>query len=144
MSLKKSPMNDELTTIGVNPYQSPLAAGQEANDRAEIKYPSARTAFLAGARRGAMFGGKWMALILGSILIVVCVAMTAMTIFIIYHRPNDTPRGFLDLLEFFGLCIFAFVSATSFTAGISAIMMGIGEIGCHCRAKKKATTTTIH
>jgi hypothetical protein len=137
-------MDEQLITSDENPYRSPQAAVSAPDDRAAAQYPSAKKAFLAGAWRGAKFGGKWMGLILGGILIVESVAMIGVKAYFTFRWPGrNPPLDLLELLKLIGISILAFVYCTSITAVISAIMMGIGEVGYYWRAKKRAETTNI-
>jgi hypothetical protein len=132
-------MNDGLTTTDINPYQSPPTVEQPASSR---MYASAAKAFLAGAWRGAKFGGKWMSLILGILTLVVCVAFCVGIIYRFYRQGYDV-QALLQGLKIAGLCVFTTAYVTAITAVISAIMMGIGEVGSHWRDKNKSNSTTV-
>jgi hypothetical protein len=133
-------MNDELTTINENPYQSPLTGGQDALP-ARTAYPSVTSAVLAGAWRGAKFGGKWMALSLGSLLLIVLVAVCGTIVYEMSWRGYDGKRV-LEGLEGVGWCVLALMQATLLAAAVGAIIMGIGEGISYWRGKRGDAITT--
>jgi hypothetical protein len=137
-------MNDELTIPDDDSGLSPSAVGRDTSDGPRIVYPSAAKAFRAGAWRGAKFGGKWTALILGSLLFVVNLAMLAMLLYCMYRWPTDQPPlTFLDVLKLVGVCILVLVHTTLVTAAVSAIIMGIGEGISYWQSGRKARIPTV-
>jgi hypothetical protein len=133
-------MNDEVTTIQDNPYRSPLPDGQVAS-RSDIIYPSAAKAFLAGAWRGAKFGGKWMALSLGSLMLILVVAICGMLVYEMSWRGYDG-KHVLEGLKGVGLCALALMHMTFLAAAAGAIIMGIGESVSYRRRNRSGATTT--
>jgi hypothetical protein len=131
-------MNNELTTIYENPYQSPLTIGQDASSGS---YPSATKAFLAGAKRGAKLGGKWMGLILGTLSL----AVIAFSVVVIVYRASMLGYESKIVLEFLGVIgslLFGTAGVTLLTAVICSIIMGIGESVYHWQSRRKAKSTT--
>jgi hypothetical protein len=133
-------MSEELTTIADNPYQSPLADVPDAQ-RSGTVYPSATRAVLAGAWRGAKFGGKWMALSLASLMLVLVVAICGMLVYEMSWRGYDGKRV-LEALKGVGLCVLALLQMTFLAAAAGAIITGIGESVSYRRRKRRGATTT--
>jgi hypothetical protein len=129
-------MCNESPTIEENPYQSPLTDSQDASSRLECKYPTATRAVLAGAWKGAKFGAKWMGLILGSIVFVICVFFSVEIVYRIYRQGYDY-QYVLEGLKLFGSCILGVLLITFYTAIISAIIMGVSEGVSYWRSNKK-------
>ncbi|MFZ1933218.1 MAG: trypsin-like peptidase domain-containing protein [Thermoguttaceae bacterium] len=133
-------MNDELTTVEENPYRSPLTDGQNAQPSAAA-YPSASSAFLAGAKRGATFGANWVGLALGTLafllfaIIVIVVSITAYQYGLVAFRNLGALKGMF-------MFIFACAWTTFCAAAASTIIMGIGETIAYLRQKKKDAATT--
>ena len=131
-------MSEELTTIEENPDQSPLAVEQEVSCRS---YPSATRALLAGAKRGAKLGGKWMGLILGTLALVV----SAFAVAGIVYRASllgYESKVVLDFLNFIGSLLLTTAGTTLFTAVVCSIIMGAGEGVYYWRSRRRAKTTT--
>ena len=133
-------MTDELTTTDENPYQSPLPVEQDATGRS---YPSARKAFLAGAKRGAKFGGKWVGLVLGSLATFVCVVMCATAGYIVYRFGYDNLHPPEGLLWAMVMVIVACAYTTLVAAIMSAIIMGIGEAVFYWRSRRITRTPIV-
>jgi hypothetical protein len=133
-------MTQEVTTVEENPYQSPLTDGEHAQ-LSGTAYPSATKAALAGAWRGAKFGGIWMALSLGSLMLILVVAICGMLVYEMSWRGYDGKRV-LEGLKGVGLCALGLMYTTFLAAAAGAIIMGIGEVVSYQRRKRRGATTT--
>jgi hypothetical protein len=110
-----------------NPYASP-AVCEETPAPVELPVYRSRTqAVVAGMRRGAMIGGKWMGIILG--ILALLSWMVVLVTFV--HRWLWQGRDFWYLIErlepFKGICLTlnAIVLPTLYTAVGCALMMGM-------------------
>ena len=126
-------MSEESTKIRDNPYQSPLGVGPVEESRL---YPSALDAFWAGAKRGAKFGAKWTALILGSFWLIMSVFVFGT---IVYYRVGDE-KHVIEGVKFLSMFFFLSLYVTLDAAAIGAIVMGAAKVSSYRRAKRGAAT----
>jgi len=127
---------DELTTAEENPYESPLAVEPDAT---KPSYPSAKKAFLAGAKRGAKVAGKWMGLILGSFALLVFAIICFGILHRLYRLGYDDwhpSEGLWTMVMLIVACAYS----TLVAAIISAVIMGTGEVVSYWRSRRKAQT----
>jgi hypothetical protein len=118
---------DELTVLEENPYQTPSTFERMAVPRPEPVFRSRTQAVLAGAWRGAKFGGKWPAIILTILMVAIWAVYLGMIVSLWLLRGTGFWQTLkpLEFLKMVGLSLGSVLYVTFVTGMVGGVIMGV-------------------
>jgi uncharacterized integral membrane protein len=129
-----------------NPYLSPVIPQVSTEVKVQPEYPSRTKAIAAGFWRGAKFGGKWMAIILIFLSILLWIFFAAAFLYFWLYKGADFRllANKLEPLKMLGITIGTILYISFLSAIVGALIMGAAAGISYRKSSRKKVNCARH